>query len=125
MYLHETLEDDSGRDYSMAGVIPGRAFKTNSLQRFGYITLTAQEDNVLSQTGESIPAHEFHYWDSTSTGKACRAARLSGASWPCVVASETLFAGFPHLYFYGNPEFATNFVRAASGYTTPYRNDVK
>lgn len=116
LYLHDSLEDDQGRVFPMAGVIPGRGFKTSSLQRFGYLRLTARQDNVLCSAGETIPGHEFHYWDTTAPGDAYTALTTGGKSWPCIYASETLFAGFPHLYFYGNPKFAVNFVKAAERY---------
>lgn len=116
MYLLDSLEDSDGHTYPMAGAITGHGFKTSSLQRFGYITLTAQMHNLLCAPGESIPAHEFHYWDSTVSSGACTAKRSKGQEWPCVVATPTLFAGFPHLYFYGNPKFAENFVSAAVRY---------
>ena len=85
----------------MAGIIPGRGFKTSRLQRFGYARLTASRDNILCAAGEVIPGHEFHYWDTTAPGDAMTAAKNDGRQWPCVVANENLFAGFPHLYLYG------------------------
>jgi cobyrinic acid a,c-diamide synthase len=115
LYLLEELEDDTVVSYPMAGAIKGRGYKTSALQRFGYITLTAREDNLLCAAGESIPSHEFHYWDSTVTDGSCTARKLTGQEWPCIIANNTLFAGFPHLYFYGNPKFAENFVKAAVG----------
>jgi cobyrinic acid a,c-diamide synthase len=116
LYLLDSLEDDQGLSHPMAAVIEGRGFKTSSLQRFGYISLTAKNDNLLCAAGESIPAHEFHYWDSTNTGAGCTASRRTTQEWPCIIATGTLFAGFPHLYFYGNPIFAANFVKAAAEY---------
>jgi len=116
LYLLESLEDDAGAAHPMAAAITGRGCKTDSLQRFGYVTVTAKTDTVLCAAGASIPGHEFHYWDSTVTGGQCTATRPNGSSWPCVVATKTLFAGFPHLYFYGNPSFAENFVKAAAKY---------
>ena len=116
LYLHDSLEDDGGTAYPMAGVISGRGFRTERLQRFGYIRLTSGADNVLCPSGTCVPGHEFHYWDSTANGDACTARRANGKSWPCVAASKTLFAGFPHLYFYGNPSVAENFVKAAAAY---------
>jgi cobyrinic acid a,c-diamide synthase len=116
LYLHETLEDDGGVPYPMAGVIPGRGFRTSTLQRFGYVTLTAQADNLLCAAGETIPGHEFHYWDSTAEGGDVTATRPNGQSWACAAATKTLYAGFPHLYFYGNPAVAENFVKAAAEY---------
>jgi cobyrinic acid a,c-diamide synthase len=121
LYLHETLEDDAGKDYPMAGIIPGRGFKTSRLQRFGYARLTASRDNILCAAGEVIPGHEFHYWDTTAPGDAMTAAKNDGRQWPCVVANENLFAGFPHLYLYGNPVFAVNFVKAAARYAEAQR----
>lgn len=112
MYLHEQLD---GRP--MAAVISGNAFKTASLQRFGYITLTAAEDNLLLGAGESVRAHEFHYWDSDNPGSAFQAAKAGSAkTWPCAHAAKTLYAGFPHLYFYANPAMARRFVEAAGHY---------
>ncbi|UOO38720.1 cobyrinate a,c-diamide synthase [Oscillospiraceae bacterium CM] len=117
LYLHDTLEDSAGKTYPMAGVLSGHGFKTPRLQRFGYIRLTADCDTILCKTGETIPAHEFHYWDSTITDGMCTARRTNGSTWSCVAKHPTLFAGFPHLYFYGNPAFAENFVQAAAAYS--------
>ncbi|MEL7622201.1 MAG: cobyrinate a,c-diamide synthase [Clostridiales bacterium] len=112
MYLHEQLDGNP-----MAAVIAGNAFKTGSLQRFGYITLTAGADNLLLAAGESVRAHEFHYWDSGNPGAGFQAAKAGSAkAWPCVHATETLYAGFPHLYFYANPAMAERFVEAAGHY---------
>ncbi len=116
LYLHELLEDESGKAHPMAGVIRGRGFRTERLQRFGYITLTAEKDTFLCRRGERIPAHEFHYWDTTVEGGICTAAKPDGRSWRCITSTYNLFSGFPHLYFYGNPAFAENFVKAAAEY---------
>ena len=100
----------------MTGVIDARAWKTNRLGRFGYITLTAKTDGGLFRTGEQIRAHEFHYYDSSDNGDGFTAAKPSGRKWRCVHASSTLYAGFPHLYFPANPAFAERFVRKAAQY---------
>jgi len=112
LYLHDTLDGAA-----MAGVIHAEAFATKKLQRFGYVNLTAERDNLLCRAGESIRAHEFHYYDSTDNGDTFTAVKPSGKrSWPCVHASGTLYAGFPHLYFPANPAFAERFVRKAARY---------
>lgn len=116
LYLHETLEGDDGKAYPMAGVLKGHGFKTSRLQRFGYISVTANRDNVLCSAGESIPAHEFHYWDTARDDGDCTARRPGGGQWQCIRAGKTLFAGFPHLYFYGNMAFAKGFVSSASAF---------
>jgi cobyrinic acid a,c-diamide synthase len=106
LYLHETLDG-----FPMCGVIKGAAFKTSKLQRFGYITLTAARDNMLCMAGDSIRSREFHYWDSDIPGDGFTAEKAwNAASYQCVHATETLYAGFPHLYFPANPSFAERFV---------------
>jgi cobyrinic acid a,c-diamide synthase len=101
----------------MAGVLPGTSYKTGRLQRFGYITLEAERDNLLCARGESIRAHEFHYFDSTDCGGGYTAVKASRpARYPCVHATDSLYAGFPHLYFPANPRFAESFVRKAISY---------
>lgn len=116
LYLHDTLEG-----YPMAGVIHARAFRTPSLRRFGYAVLRAGRDNLLCAAGEEIPAHEFHYYDSTDCGGDFTAEKpVTGVSWPCVHAGETLYAGFPHLYLDANPVFAENFLRKAMDYAAKH-----
>jgi cobyrinic acid a,c-diamide synthase len=119
LYLQETLEDENGIAWPMANVLPGKGYRTSRLQRFGYLNLTPREDSFLLPAGESIPGHEFHYWDSTETGEACLAVKPDGRSWSCVKAGAHFFAGFPHLYFYGNPAFAARFVQAAAAFGGP------
>ncbi|MCI8551086.1 MAG: cobyrinate a,c-diamide synthase [Lachnospiraceae bacterium] len=113
LYLHKTLEDESGEEWPMAGVLPGRGFRTPKLSRFGYVTLTAGEDSLLGDAGSRFPAHEFHYWDSTENGNAFLAEKPEGKrSWPCMVNRKNLLAGFPHFYYYGNRTAAENFLSA-------------
>ncbi len=99
----------------MAGALPGRAENAGHLVRFGYETLCAETDSLLFRAGEHIPAHEFHHWDSTACGGDLRAEK-GGRSWRCCFVSETLYAGFPHLYFAGRPELAERFAAAARRY---------
>lgn len=107
MYLHEEMEDMEGKPHAMAGVIEGRAFKTDRLSRFGYITLKKNQDDRFGE----IPAHEFHYFDSTSCGAAFHAQKPeSSRGWDCIHDEKRLFAGFPHLYYYGNPAVPEKFL---------------
>ena len=118
MFLHEQLEDDRGRFWPMVGTVPGRSFRTPKLGRFGYITITAKTDSLLCAAGDSLPAHEFHYWDSDSPGEAFRAQKpQSPRGWECGHAADTLFAGYPHLCLHARPESAARFVRACSEYS--------
>ncbi|MCI8505543.1 MAG: cobyrinate a,c-diamide synthase [Lachnospiraceae bacterium] len=117
LYLHRTLEDPEGRDWPMAGVLPGKAFRTPKLSRFGYVTLTAGEDSILGRAGSTFPGHEFHYWDSTENGDSFLAEKPTGKrSWRCMINRGNLLAGFPHFYFYGNVGAAEHFLSVCKRY---------
>ena len=115
LYLQRTLEDDAGVSWPMAGALPGAGFRTERLQRFGYLTLTADDDSLLLRRGETVPAHEFHYWDCTENGAAL-AARKAGkeTAWRCGFAAPTLYAAFPHLHFNGQLPLARRFADRAA-----------
>ena len=117
LYLHRTLEDETGKRWPLVGALPGKAWPTGKLQRFGYVTLEAQGENLSGQSGLAIRGHEFHYWESDCCGHGF-VARKAGRSrsWLCVNSSESFYAGFPHLYFYSNPDFARGFIRKAVAY---------
>ena len=117
MYLHEEMEAMDEKFYHMAGVIPGRAYRTPHLNRFGYVTLT-QNQSVLGQDElGKIPAHEFHYFDSENCGEAFHAQKPeSTRGWECIHGTETMLAGFPHLYYYGNPKVAEAFLKECMKY---------
>lgn len=111
MYLTGAIEGKP-----MAAALPGECTNRGKLTRFGYMTLTARADNLLCRAGESIRAHEFHYYDATYTGAGFTAEKRPGVSWNCAFATERLYAGYPHLPFYANPHFAENFYVAAVAY---------
>ena len=111
MYLHEAMADEDGGAHEMVGVIPGACRLTKKLQNFGYVTLTAARDSLLARAGETTRAHEFHYAVSDDCGDAFEAIKPNGRRWPCVHAHETLYAGYPHLFFRSNPEFIARFVK--------------
>jgi len=112
LYLHRTLEGEDGQKYPMAGVLDAKAYRTGKLSRFGYITLTAERTQLLLPRGGQIRGHEFHYWESESCGDAMEAKKpLRKRSWSCVHGTETLYAGFPHLFFWSNPDAAWNFLK--------------
>jgi cobyrinic acid a,c-diamide synthase len=117
MYLHETMEDMQKKSWPMAGVIPGHVHRTERLGRFGYIDLTANRDQIFGEKGCHIRGHEFHYFDSSNNGDAFHAQKPHRKrNWDCIVADENFAAGFPHLYYYANPEFAAHFLDACRRY---------
>ena len=107
MYLTQSIAS-----HAMAGILSGSCFDAGKLTRFGYLTLTAQRDSMLFAAGEQIPAHEFHRWDAEKPGSDLLARKISGRSWRCAYAGETLYAGYPHFHFYANLSAAERFVEA-------------
>lgn len=117
MYLHEWIKDREGKQASMVGAIEGGSYPTEKLGRFGYITLTANRDNLLCKKGDIVRGHEFHYWDSTNTGDCFAAQKpLRKRHWECMIAEGNLVAGYPHLHYYSNTLFAKNFINACFEY---------
>ena len=112
MYLNEIIRDEKGKSHKMVGAMAGESLPTDKLTRFGYLSLVAKEDNILCKAGETLRGHEFHYWDSTNCGsgfigKKPRRERV----WDCVVASDSLYAGYPHIHYYSNIKAAENFIK--------------
>ncbi|MBR6408259.1 MAG: cobyrinate a,c-diamide synthase [Clostridia bacterium] len=117
LYLCKSLQDDNGISHDMVGLLPSVGIKTDRLTRFGYAHMSANTDSLLFKNGESIPVHEFHYWDSDDNGSGFSLRKpVSGRSWKSGFATDTLYAAFPHLYFAGSPQLAQRFVNAAEQY---------
>ena len=112
MYLHEQMEDMEAQFWPMVGVIPGKAYRTKKLGRFGYVTLKANADSAYLPAGETIRAHEFHYFESENCGDALTAVKPDGVrSWQCEHADGALLAGFPHLFYESDPNLIVRFLR--------------
>lgn len=107
MYLTERIGD-----YPMVGFLTGGSYDTGHLTRFGYVRLQAERDSMLAAKGETLPAHEFHHWDSDCCGDGFTAEKRSGKRWPCVHVSDRLYAGYPHFHFYAAPQTAARFYEA-------------
>ena len=101
--------------YRMCGVLPGRCRMTDRLVRFGYIELEKKDGETGTagylQDGHHIRGHEFHYFDSTENGQECTAWKPDRKrSWDCMVVQGNIMAGFPHLYYRSDPDFAAAFL---------------
>ena len=116
MYLHDEMEDSDGNMHRMCGVIHGSVRNTGRLTRFGYATFTPLRDDGLTGEGLSIKGHEFHYWDSDNCGSDWKAVKANGREYECIHDTGTMVAGYPHLYYYSNPEFATRFLERCLEY---------
>lgn len=113
MYLHQQMEDMNGRRFSMIGAVKGTAYRTRRLGRFGYIELEAQKNSILGESKFLCRGHEFHYFDSTNNGADFIARKpLADRSWECIHSDEKRAAGFPHFYYYSNPQMIVHFLKA-------------
>ena len=54
LYLQTALEDQEGGLHSMAGVLPGKAWYTGKLRRFGYLTLKARRESLYGPAGTEL-----------------------------------------------------------------------
>lgn len=98
-------------------------YNAGRLQRFGYMTLTAKKDTLIASANESFRAHEFHYWNSDCPGEDYEIKKaLDNSIATAGYGSDTLYAGFPHIYFYGNEQVADNFINACVRYRKNYKN---
>ena len=110
MYLHQEMEDMEGHSWPMAGVIPGKSWRTPRLTRFGYITL--EDGTCFGKNVGGIRAHEFHYFDSDNCGESYTARKpLSSRSWNCIHSDRQGMSGFPHMYYYSNLQVPEQFLR--------------
>ena len=112
LYLLEQLQGTDKSFYPMVGLLEGSAEKKERLIRFGYMNVRAEADGCYLRKGECIRGHEFHYWEAQKIGEDCLAEKPDGRrSWREIHMKNRIFAGFPHLYWGSNPEFAVRFVK--------------
>lgn len=117
MYLHQAFRAADGKTYPWCGVIGGETYMTETLQHFGYVTLTAEKDTLLCAKGTEIPAHEFHYSASTNGETSFTIQKAAGSRhWAGIYAEGNLIAGYPHLHFCGQPQLVRHFLLACQVY---------
>lgn len=118
MYLHEYMEGEGSNTWPMVGAIVGKAFKTKKLQRFGYKTLRTEGMKIFGEKiSHNTNVHEFHYYDSENPGDCITAEKpMGGMHHQCMHVTDTLLAGFPHLYYCGASDIAEAFMNKCRGY---------
>lgn len=117
MYLQEAIRSMEGKEFAMVGYLQGKSYYTGKLSRFGYLELTASETRLFNGKDMKIRGHEFHYMDSSDNGTDFLAKKpKSDKSWECGYGSETLYAGYPHLYLYSNIDVAKKFMKMCKKY---------
>lgn len=109
MYLGDSITTEDVK-YPMVGLTGRNSKMTDKLVRFGYKEIFANEDNIFCKKGESIRCHEFHHSEMDDYGNGFTAVK-GKLKQDCVVAGETIYAGYPHLHLWANLQFAQNFMK--------------
>lgn len=122
LYLGRRLEGTDGETYDMAGVLDGEGYRTGRLVRFGYMEAKANgiHDGISLLFGNDchMRGHEFHYWDSTDCGSSFSAWKplTPDKTYSCIIHTPSLIAGFPHFYYYSNPEAICSYIDKCKEY---------
>ena len=115
MYLQNKISCSVSEEssFEMCGALEGECRNTGKLVRFGYADFSSNSIVPGAKNGFSVKGHEFHYFDSTNNGSAFTAQKpLSQRSWQCMVQSEKMLAGFPHLYYRSCPDLCEWFLKS-------------
>lgn len=115
LYLKESIRDPEGHEMKMAGVFKGASQMNKSLTHFGYVNVTSLLYNPYLKKGETIKAHEFHYYRCDNEGEVCLMEKPGKKrSWQGGEIKGNTFAGFAHLYYPSCPEFIKRFLNAGN-----------
>jgi len=119
MYLTDTITDLDGQRHPMVGLLPGHSVMTRQRLTLGYRQAQAAGDSWLLSAGETVRGHEFHYsrWEERPADLPPAYYLLprsgEGEARPDGAKVGNLWASYVHLHFWGKPELASRFVRAA------------
>ena len=117
MYLGKEIIDTDGESWPMVNVIDSKFSDSGKLSRFGYTELCSEKNSMILPAQGVVRGHEFHRWDGDNCGNAFRATKTNGDSYRCMFSMNNIVAGFPHLYYYSNPEVPCRFVEACIEYS--------
>jgi len=117
MYLMESIEDLTGKNYEMVGALMGKAKMQKRRMALGYVEVEVLRDNLLSRRGDRYRGHEFHWSILEGTDPSIPMAyQLSKKLAPEVrhdgFIIGNLLASYTHLHFASFPRLAENFVSA-------------
>lgn len=104
MYLSHAIEQRDGNLFQMCGLVPCTVVMNNRLDisRFGYISIRDKNDIEVAK------GHEFHYSKLKAVLEDTRkfkAVKKDGRTWECIFNEKNLYAGYPHIHFFGSYKF--------------------
>jgi cobyrinic acid a,c-diamide synthase len=109
MYLGESIYDLEGKEYPMAGVLPGGSRIDTPHLHLGYRTVQALSDGPLLCRGETVRGHEFHW--SVPLGKSdMNAYQIVGSQRQEGFHIGNTFASYIHLHMASQPGMARRFI---------------
>lgn len=112
MYLTESLETTDGKEFPMAGVIPGKVKMHDKRVALGYREIKGTEENYLLSDGLIARGHEFHY-STFQTNDVVKPAYITkgmrGEKEEGYV-KDNLIAGYTHFHFASCPELLNNWL---------------
>ncbi len=118
MYLSKSIETLNGDKYDMCGVFDFDTHMTKRLQRFGYVNANVKEGAFIDEA-LTIKAHEFHRSKVTGDENSQCSYEVSRArkgsehlKWNCGYVYKQCLAGYAHVHFSGNKDFARNFINS-------------
>ena len=115
MYLCESLFDQHGNRYPMAGCFPITTKMFPRLKALGYREITLTRHTPIGDQGMILRGHEFHYSElSTNTPDIQNVYRISDRSGldkpPDGYLTKRTLGSYNHLHFGSQPEAAKCFV---------------
>ncbi len=108
----------SVNQHQMCGVFPYTADMRSKVQGLSYVIAKTQEDNIISQKGEIIRGHEFHYSCINISHPAKFAFQILRGKGIMntndgIMDNNTL-ASYVHTHTASYPTFASNFIQHAA-----------
>lgn len=106
MYLTECIITTDGQSFVMAGVVPAEIHMRKRLVAMGYVEAQAVNDNVLTNKGDTVHGHVFHYSELKPTIEDFPWAwnitfMRGGKSLSDGYAKGNVLASYVHLHFTG------------------------
>ena len=109
MYLTESIDEQP-----MVGFLPGNVTIRKNYGVSVILPHSKQGQPIVQK--DSLSEGMSFIITTARTTETDLLPKTFGRSWPCVHSTNRLYAGFPHLPFYANPDFAVNFYQQALNY---------
>lgn len=121
MYLGEQLESVENDFFEMTKILKGKSIMSKRLQRFGYCEGIAEEDTVISNAGDVVKGHEFHYSDFFSEENSVYEMKKNMVDktvkkWRGGYKNFNSLGTYLHTHFAGNYNMAINFIKKMEQY---------